>query len=160
MKNLDILIIYAIITLTYCKHIFIKGKYDFLLLCVLYLVMGTLYENREFPNNNNEYSKKYKLLMSFLYQITALIFLKHQFMCEKYDYVVMAIAYLVAGIIKYNLMCEKNSGELSMLQKINVFADICTALIFGKNVVVNEPFDYVLLALSYGTYGVTEYLLM
>ena len=34
-----------------------------------------------------------------------------------------------------------------MLQKTNIIADICTAIIFEKNVVVNEPFDYVLFSI-------------
>lgn len=152
---------YIFIAMMFIKHRTMKANTDYIILCILYLVLAILYKHRgnghAIVTKKDKYKKQYSSLMAILFFATSLIFLKRLYVEENCDYIALAFAYLFTGIIKYNLII-KNDINMSTMQKLNISSDLCASIIFGKCAVIGFTLiDYIFLFGIGSMYFYTEY---
>lgn len=172
---------YGFIALTYASHIVKMRYYDFLVLAILYLALSILYQmevQHEIHNDSTNSdllcvskqstTKKYiipdepeemnmKNVLSILYSICFLIYLKHQFIHTDLDYFWISLPVFTASMVKYNIMSKKGTKSLSQLEWAHFLSILGISFVFGKHGFVQDPSDYIWLTGLYALHTGTGY---
>ena len=97
-------LIYLLITLTYGNHFINKSNYDFQIIAFLYLCLTCVYykeyieEDTDIDKNHKKHKNMIKML-SIMYGIIFLIYIKHLYKKDDFDYIYLASITLIIGII-------------------------------------------------------------
>lgn len=157
-----ILIIYALISFIYGKHSIEKGEMDFQILAFLYLCLICLYyrnkttiehESKDDYFNENNVND----MLSFLYGIIFLIYLKHIKYKSDIDYVYMSLPIFLISVIKYNVLSKKGTKKLTYLENVNHISIFLIACTFAKHGVSQSEHDYAVLSGLYLSYLISTY---
>lgn len=98
-----------------------------------------------------------KNVLSILYSICFLIYLKHQFIHTDLDYFWISLPIFTASIIKYNIMSKKGTKSLSQLEWVHFLSILGISFVFGKHGFVQDHSDYIWLTGLYALHTGTEY---
>lgn len=161
INDYNIIIIYVLTACLYGNHITIKGRYDFVIFGILYLCLSILYKNNASGKNMVTKKNENRNMMSFIYFIIAIIYMKHQYSHDDFDYCLLAIPSVIAVIVKYNSVIEsdkRKDSKMTLTQKINLISYLSIAMTFLKHAFIHDNEDYILLTISYIIFIITEYL--
>jgi len=96
-------------------------------------------------------------ILSILYAICFLIYLKHQFVHTDLDYFWISLPVFAASIVKYNKLSHSGTKDLSQVEWAHFLSILGISFVFGKHGFVQDPSDYIWLTGLYALHAGTEY---
>jgi hypothetical protein len=152
--------IYCLITLVYTYHTFNKGVYDFQIIAFLYICLAMLYYNESNKKKKEKEKSIIKRHISLLYTFCFIIYLKHIYMKDDFDYFYLGLITLIISIIKYNILSNNNIYKLNNIQLTNFLSMFSISLIFFKHSALHDDYDYALISGLYALYTYSDYKLI
>ena len=162
--------VYCLITLIYTYHATQKGACDFQIMALLYVCLAALYykeANKEEIDDKKDDKKekekeksKMKKHISLLYTLCFLIYVKHIYMKDDFDYFYLGLVTLGISVIKYNILSNKGVNKLNNFQLTNFLSMFTTSLVLFKHAILDNDYDYGLIAGLYAIHTYTDYKLI